>query len=158
MTALASAALASPAAAVEAPVIVPLQGLEPILPMGAPTVESGVPVPIPGAPTGFHQGHGPMPDIALPSMPLTGTLPKTVVDAPLPELLTGSRTGRTLLSTPQSDMKAATPGAVVGNPVKDPRGNGLASLPELVAPQIGLLGPVLSGDLDGQLGLVPAAN
>ncbi|MFD8974313.1 MULTISPECIES: hypothetical protein [unclassified Streptomyces] len=158
MTALASAALAAPAAAVEAPVIVPLQGLEPVLPMDAPTVATGVPVPVPGAPTGFQKGLGALPDVALPSVPLTGTLPKTVVDAPLPEVLDGSDLGRALLSSPHSDLKAATPGAVVGNPVEAPRGNGLAGLPDLTKPQVGLLTPVLSGALDPQLGLAPSSH
>ncbi|MEV4424682.1 hypothetical protein ACN9M0_23350 [Streptomyces sp. R-07] len=158
MTALASAALASPAAAVEAPVIIPLQGLEPVLPMDAPTVATGVPVPMPGAPTGFQKGLGALPDVALPSVPLTGTLPETVVDAPLPELLKGSEPGRALLSSPHSEMKAATPGAVLGNPVEAPRGNGLAGLPDLAKPQVGLLTPVLSGALDPQLGLAQDAG
>ncbi|MGA5495609.1 hypothetical protein ACPCSP_14715 [Streptomyces cinereoruber] len=61
VTALASAALAAPASAVEAPVIVPLEGLEPVLPMDAPTVATGVPVPMPGAPTGFQEGTGTLP-------------------------------------------------------------------------------------------------
>ncbi|MFB7516747.1 hypothetical protein [Streptomyces sp. NPDC056144] len=155
MTALASAALAAPASAVEAPVIVPLQGLEPVLPMDAPTVATGVPVPMPGAPTGFTKGLGSLPDVALPSIPLTGTIPGTVVDAPLPEVIKGSDLGRALLTNPHSEMKAATPGAVVGNPVKAPSGDGLAGLPDLAKPQLGLLTPVLSGALDPQLGLVP---
>ncbi len=158
MTAFASAAMASPAAAVEAPVIVPLQGLEPVLPMDAPTVATGVPVPMPGAPTGFQKGIGALPDVTLPSVPFTGTLPKTVVDAPLPELLKGSEPGHALLSSPHSEMRTATPGAVVGNPVEAPRGNGLAALPELTKPQVGLLAPVLSGALDPQLGLAPGGN
>ncbi|MER7945990.1 hypothetical protein ABTY59_01195 [Streptomyces sp. NPDC096079] len=158
MTALASAALASPAAAVEAPVIVPLQGLEPVLPMDAPTVATGVPVPMPGAPTGFQKGLGSLPDVALPSVPLTGTLPETVVDAPLPQVLKGSEPGRALFSSPHSEMEAATPGAVVGNPVEAPHGNGLAGLPDLTKPQVGLLTPVLSGALDPQLGLAPEAD
>ncbi|MEU5218813.1 hypothetical protein AB0G79_21810 [Streptomyces sp. NPDC020807] len=155
MTALASAALAAPASAVEAPVIVPLQGLEPVLPMDAPTVATGVPVPMPGAPTGFQKGLGSLPDVALPSVPLTGTIPNTVVDAPLPEVVEGSDLGRALLTNPHSEMKASTPGAVVGNPVKAPSGDGLAGLPDLAKPQLGLLTPVLSGALDPKLGLVP---
>ncbi|MFE0699624.1 hypothetical protein [Streptomyces sp. NPDC058872] len=158
MTAFASAALAAPASAVEAPVVVPLQGLDPVLPMDAPTVATGVPVPMPGAPTGFQKGVGALPDVTLPSVPLTGTLPETVVDAPLPELLKGSEPGRALFSSPHSEMKAATPGAVLGNPVEAPRGNGLQGLPDLAKPQIGLLTPVLSGALDPQLGLAQDAG
>ncbi|WP_282696909.1 hypothetical protein [Streptomyces sp. CC208A] len=155
MTALASAAMATPAAAVEAPVVVPLQGLEPVLPMDAPTVATGVPVPVPGAPTGFQKGFGALPDVVLPSVPLTGTLPETVVAAPLPELLEGSEPGRALLATPHSEMQAATPGAILGNPLEAPRGNGLAGVPDLHVPQLGLVTPMLSGALDSQLGLAP---
>ncbi|GGY81764.1 hypothetical protein [Streptomyces omiyaensis] len=155
MTALASAAMVAPAAAVEAPVMLPLQGLEPVLPMDAPTVATGVPVPVPGAPTGFQKGLGALPDVTLPSVPLTGTLPETVVDAPLPELLEGGEPGRALLSSPHSEMAAATPGATLGNPVEAPRGNGLAGLPDLAPPRLGLVAPTLSGALDSQLGLAP---
>ncbi|MER8033515.1 hypothetical protein ACIQK9_02480 [Streptomyces hydrogenans] len=155
MTALASAAMAAPAAAVEAPVIVPLQGLDPVLPMDAPTVATGVPVPMPGAPTGFQKGLGALPDVTLPSVPLAGTLPETVVDAPLPEVLEGSEPGRALFATPHSEMKAATPGAVLGNPVEAPDGDGLAGVPDLHVPELGLVSPSLSGALDSQLGLAP---
>ncbi|MER5962975.1 hypothetical protein [Streptomyces sp. NPDC002057] len=158
MTAFASAALAAPASAVEAPVIVPLQGLEPVLPMDAPEVATGVPVPMPGAPTGFQKGLGSLPDVALPSVPFTGTLPKTVVDAPLPEVLRGSEPGRALFATPHSEMAAATPGAVLGNPVVAPEGNGLDGLPDLAAPRVGLLPPMVSGALDSQLGVAPEAR
>ncbi|MFD4377131.1 hypothetical protein [Streptomyces sp. NPDC058486] len=158
MTALASAAMAVPAAAVEAPVIVPLQGLDPVLPMDAPTVASGVPVPVPGAPTGFQKGLGALPDVTLPSVPLTGTLPETVVDAPLPEVLDGSRPGRALFASPHSEMRASTPGATLGNPVEAPGGDGLAGLPDLHAPELGLASPMLSGGLDSQLGLAPEAR
>ncbi|MER6477503.1 hypothetical protein [Streptomyces filamentosus] len=155
MTALASAAMVAPASAVEAPVVVPLQGLDPVLPMDAPTVATGVPVPVPGAPTGFQKGLGSLPDVTLPSVPLAGTLPETVVDAPLPELLKGSEPGRALFATPHSEMKATTPGATLGHPVEAPRGDGLAGLPDLAEPRLGVIAPVLSGALDSQLGLAP---
>ncbi len=158
MTALASAALAAPASAVEAPVIVPLEGLEPVLPMDAPTVATGVPVPVPGSPTGFQEGTGTLPGVTLPAVPLAGTLPKTVVDAPLPELLRGSEPGHALLTTPHSEMAATTPGATVGNPMEAPRGNGLDGLPDLTLPRVGLLAPALSGALDSRLGLVPEGH
>ncbi|MFH9722566.1 hypothetical protein ACH4M4_06330 [Streptomyces sp. NPDC017254] len=157
MTALASAALAAPASAVEAPVLVPLQGLEPVLPMDAPTVATGVPVPMPGAPTGFQKGLGSLPDVAVPSVPLAGTVPATEVAAPLPEVLKDSEPGRALFATPHSEMAAATPGAVLGNPVAAPQGDGLAGLPDLAAPRVGVLPPMVSGALDSQLGLAPEA-
>ncbi|MFI8518477.1 hypothetical protein ACIGEZ_11735 [Streptomyces sp. NPDC085481] len=150
-TALASAALATPAVA-DAPVVVPLQGLEPVLPMDAPSIATGVPTPVPGAPTGFHQGVGGLPDLTLPRIPVASDLPRTVVEAPLPEVLEGSEPGTAQLNSPYSPVKAATPGAVVGTPVATPSGDGLG-LPEVKAPQVGLLAPVLTGTLDSQLGL-----
>jgi len=151
--ALASAALASPAVA-DAPVVVPLQGLEPVLPMDAPTVETGVPTPIPGAPTGFHQGTGALPDLTLPRIPLDSTLSETDIAAPLPEVLRGSEPGTAELTSPRSDMKAVTPGAAVGNALLTPRSTGFG-LPEVGQPQVGLLTPAVNGALDPQLGLAP---
>ncbi|MEU8519589.1 hypothetical protein [Streptomyces sp. NBC_01216] len=151
MTALASAAMASPAAAADAPVVVPLQGLEPVIPMDAPTLATGVPLPVPGAPTGFQKGGG-LPDVSLPRVPLGSTLPETVVAAPLPEVLDGSEPGKALFTTSRSEVAAATPGATVGNPVLAPRGEHLG-LPDLTVPQIGVLAPAATGALDSQLGL-----
>ncbi|TXS26052.1 hypothetical protein EAO71_21890 [Streptomyces sp. ms191] len=151
MTALASAAMAAPAVAADAPVVVPLQGLEPVIPMDAPTVATGVPLPVPGAPTGFQQGAG-LPDVTLPRLPVGSTLPETVVAAPLPEVLEGSEPGKALFTTPRSEMAAATPGATVGNPVVAPRGDRLG-LPDLAVPEIGVLAPAATGALDSQLGL-----
>ncbi|MFJ7066757.1 hypothetical protein [Streptomyces sp. NPDC101115] len=151
--AIASAALASPAAA-DAPVVVPLQGLDPVLPMDAPTVASGVPTPIPGAPTGFHEGVGALPDLTLPRIPLESTLSETDIAAPLPEVLRGSEPGTAEVTSPRSDMKAVTPGATVGNALRAPKGNGLG-LPELAVPEVGVLTPALNGALDPQLGLAP---
>ncbi|MER7518515.1 hypothetical protein [Streptomyces sp. NPDC126499] len=152
--AFASAALASPASA-DAPVIVPLQGLEPVLPMDAPSVATGVPTPIPGAPTGFHQGTGGLPDATLPRIPLDSTLSETDIAAPLPEVLRDSEPGTAALTSPRSAMKAVTPGATVGNPVHAPQGDNLG-LPELGVPQVGVLTPALNGALDPQLGLAPS--
>ncbi|MFF5974108.1 hypothetical protein ACFY7C_21555 [Streptomyces sp. NPDC012769] len=152
--AFASAALATPATA-DAPVIVPLQGLEPVLPMDAPSVATGVPTPIPGAPTGFHEGVGGLPDLTLPRIPLSSTLSETDVAAPLPEVLRDSEPGTAALTSPRSEMKAVTPGATVGNPVADPHGAPLG-LPELGVPQVGVLTPALNGALDPQLGLAPS--
>ncbi|MFJ3900756.1 hypothetical protein [Streptomyces sp. NPDC090025] len=151
--AIASAAFASPAAA-DAPVVVPLQGLDQVLPMDAPTLETGVPTPIPGAPTGFHEGVGTLPDLTLPQIPLASTLSETDIAAPLPEVLRDSEPGTAELTSPRSDMRALTPGATVGNPVLSPTGKGLG-LPELKHPDAGLLTPALTGDLAPQLGLAP---
>ncbi|WMX45320.1 hypothetical protein [Streptomyces roseicoloratus] len=151
--AIASAALASPAAA-DAPVVVPLQGLDPVLPMDAPTVASGVPTPIPGAPTGFHEGVGALPDLTLPRIPLESTLSETDIAAPLPEVLRGSEPGTAEVTSPRSDMKAVTPGATVGTLLHAPNGNGLG-LPGVGVPEVGVLTPALNGALDPQLGLAP---
>ncbi|MFF0437705.1 hypothetical protein ACFYU9_36495 [Streptomyces sp. NPDC004327] len=156
--AFASAALASPAAA-DAPVVIPLQGLDQVLPGDAPTIATGVPTPIPGAPTGFHQGHGAaLPDLTLPRVPLDSALSRTDIAAPLPELLKDSEPGTAELSSPRADMKAVTPGAVVGNPLGAPAGDGLGGLPEVGVPQAGVLTPSLGGALDPQLGLHPDAR
>ncbi|MEU8759813.1 hypothetical protein [Streptomyces sp. NPDC048659] len=151
-TAFASAALATPAAA-DAPVVVPLQGLEPVIPMDAPTLETGVPTPVPGAPTGFHQGVGSLPDLTLPRVPLDSTLSRTDIAAPLPEVLRGSEPGTAELSSPRSEMNAVTPGATVGNVLGAPRPGEM--LPGLKAPEVGVLTPALNGALDPQLGLAP---
>lgn len=153
MTALASAAMAAPAAAAEAPVIVPLQGLEPVIPMDAPSVATGVPLPVPGGPTGFQEGQsGLLPDVTLPRVPISSTIPETLVAAPLPEVIEGSEPGKALFATPSSPVKATTPGATVGNAVVAPRGDRLG-LPDLAVPEIGVLTPAVSGALDSQAGL-----
>ncbi|MFJ8657856.1 hypothetical protein [Streptomyces sp. NPDC093795] len=153
MTALASAAMAAPASAAEAPVVVPLQGLEPVIPMDAPTVASGVPLVMPGAPTVFHEGRPQtLPDVGLPRVPVVSTLPTTLVSAPLPEVLEGSRLGTAQFTTPRSPLTAATPGAAVGNPVGMPRGDRLG-LPDVTPSNAGLLTPSMQGTLDPQLGL-----
>ncbi|MFF9848949.1 hypothetical protein [Streptomyces litmocidini] len=154
MTALASAAMAAPASAAEAPVVVPLQGLEPVIPMDAPTVATGVPLPVPGAPTVFHEGRSQaLPDIGLPRVPVSTTLPRTVLAAPLPEVVEGSQLGTALFTTPGSPLKTATPAARVGNPVGLPRGDRFG-LPDLTTPDAGVLTPAVNGALDPQLGLV----
>ncbi|MFJ9812056.1 hypothetical protein ACIRTB_27920 [Streptomyces sp. NPDC101158] len=151
--ALASAALA-PVASADAPVVVPMQGLEPVLPMDAPSIETGVPTPIPGAPTGFHEGVGALPDLTLPRIPLDSTLSETDIAAPLPELLKGSEPGTAEVTSPRSEMKAVTPGATVGNALHTPQADTLG-LPGLGVPEVGVLTPALNGALDPQLGLAP---
>ncbi|MFD3535055.1 hypothetical protein [Streptomyces sp. NPDC058664] len=153
MTALASAAMAAPASAAEAPVVVPLQGLEPAIPMDAPTVATGVPLPVPGAPTVFHEGSSrSLPDIGLPRVPVSSTLPRTVLAAPLPEVIEGSRLGTALFTSPGSPLKAATPAAGVGSPVGLPRGD-RSGLPDLTMPDAGVVTPAVNGVLEPQLGL-----
>ncbi|WP_251066043.1 hypothetical protein [Streptomyces sp. ISL-36] len=153
MTALASAAMAAPASAAEAPVVVPLQGLEPVIPMDAPTVATGVPMPKPGGPTGFQEGQaGGLPDVTLPRMPVSSTMPETVLAAPLPEVIEGSEPGTALFTTPSSPLKAVTPGASVGNPVVVPSGDPYG-VPGLTTPNVGVLTPAVTGTLDSQGGL-----
>ncbi|MEU8531253.1 MULTISPECIES: hypothetical protein [Streptomyces] len=163
MSCLASAAMASTASsavATEAPVTLPLQGLETAVPaLDAPTVHSGVPLPVPGAPAGLHEGAGGgLPDAGLPRVPIASSVPQTLVDAPLPELLDGSESGDAQLTTPGSDVQTATPGAVVGTPVSTPAGSGpfgLPGLPGLSVPEAGVLTPSVTGALDPTLGIQP---
>lgn len=153
VTALASAAMAAPAAAVEAPVNVPFQGLEPVIPMDAPTISTAAPLPMPGAPTGYHPGRaGSLPDIGLPTVPLDTTMPESVVAAPLPEVIEGSELGQALLTTPRSKMAATTPGALVGNPFTQPHAD-RGGMPGLTSPKAGVIAPAVTGALDSQLGL-----
>jgi hypothetical protein len=151
MTALASAAMATPASAAEAPVVVPLHGLEPAIPMDAPTVDTGVPLLMPGAPTVFHEGQT-LPDIGLPEVPFTSTLPETDLAAPLPELIDGSRPGTAQLTSPDSPLAAVTPAAEVGSPVGLPDGDRFG-LPELTLPNAGLRTAAAKGALEPELGL-----
>ncbi|WP_406862801.1 hypothetical protein ABZO31_21195 [Streptomyces sp. HUAS MG47] len=164
MSCLASAAMASTASsasAAEAPVVLPLQGLETAAPgLDAPTVASAVPLPVPGAPTGPTAERGGLPDAQLPRVPVASSVPGTLVEAPLPELLDGSEMGSALLTAPGSELSAATPGAIIGTPVAVPDGRpgplGLP-LPGLNAPEAGVLAPALSGTLDSGLGVQPPA-
>ncbi|MFC8915398.1 hypothetical protein ACGF5F_19285 [Streptomyces sp. NPDC047821] len=157
VTCLASAAMASPAAAAAsvpvAPVDVPLHGLGTVLPTETPTLRTGVPIPLPGAPTGLT-GHeqGRFQPVLLPQLPVAAGIPETLVSAPLPDVVEGEPTGRALLAAPASEVQATTPGAFLGLPVTLPRADSLG-LPGAELPQAGFLAPTVSGALDSTLGL-----
>lgn len=150
----AAAAMAAPAAAAEAPVEVPLQPLSAVLPMAPPTLSTGVPLPMPGAPEGLGRTtEGGLPELLLlPRTPVSGELPRTVLEAPLPGLLGGRPLGTAMLTSDRSDVETATPGATLGEPLSLPHAEGLG-LPGVQLPQAGVLAPVLTGALDSDLGL-----
>ncbi|MET9429773.1 MULTISPECIES: hypothetical protein [unclassified Streptomyces] len=153
----ASAALATPAAAAPAaPVDVPLQPLGMVLPMAPPTVSTGVPIPMPGAPMGpTAAAHGRVQPLHLPQVPFTGTLPETLITASLPELIEDQPVTRALLSAPASDLHTTTPGAKVEAPLTLPRPESLG-LPGVELPQVGVLPPAVTGILESHLGLTGA--
>ncbi|MFB9514231.1 hypothetical protein [Streptomyces purpureus] len=156
MSCLASAAMAGPAAAVQAPVNVPLEGLESVSPaLNAPTLSTGVPLPMPGAPTEFHEGMAQaVPGAALPRLPVSTELPRTVIEAPAPDTVDEVQPGRAQLTSPGSDMDLLTPGAQVVAPLTGPRAEHLG-LPGYAPPKAGLAAPDVQGTLDSNLGLVP---
>ncbi|MFF8831737.1 hypothetical protein [Streptomyces sp. NPDC015131] len=162
VTCLASAAMASPAAAAApsvpvAPVDVPLHGLGTVLPMETPTLRTGVPVPLPGGPMGFTEhGEGRMQPVVLPQLPLTTGVPETLVSAPLPSVVEGE-TGRAEVASPASAVQATTPGAILGSPLTLPRAESLG-LPGAELPQAGFLTPTVTGALDSTLGLAQPEN
>ncbi|MFK8906061.1 hypothetical protein [Streptomyces sp. YS-3] len=155
MTCMATAAAVTPAAAgVSAPVGVPLESLETVLPLEAPTVSTAVPIPVPGSPGGPRHVVGSlMPSPVLPALPITSEVPSTVVKAPLADPLTEDRIGAAAVTTPSSPLRAESPGAILDAPLTPPQAE-LFGLPELSEPQAGLLAPTLQGSPAAYLGLV----
>ncbi|WP_234334951.1 hypothetical protein [Streptomyces sp. NRRL S-118] len=150
----ASAALATPAAAAPtAPVDVPLQTLGMVLPMAPPTVSTGVPIPMTGTPMGLTaHTDGRVQPLLVPQVPVTSGMPETLITATLPEVVEDQPVTRALLSTPESDVNAKTPGAKVASPLTLPRPAALG-LPAAQLPEAGLLSPALSGSLGSHLGM-----
>lgn len=76
MACMATAAAVAPAvAAPTVPVTVPLYGLNAVLPFDAPTLDSGVPLPIPGAPKGPRYVKGNiLPKNMVPTIPVDSAL------------------------------------------------------------------------------------
>ncbi|MDJ0347136.1 hypothetical protein QMK19_38780 [Streptomyces sp. H10-C2] len=155
MTCVAAAVAAAPAAAVEyVPAGVPLDGLETVLPLNSPTVRSGVPLPVVGAPEGPRHVTGQLlPDRLLPRVPVTGELAPTLIKAPLPDLPGQDARREASLATPVSEVAASSPGASLAAPVTEPRGNALG-LPDLAVPGAALLTPELRGAPVAGLGLL----
>ncbi|OKK02773.1 hypothetical protein AMK26_24670 [Streptomyces sp. CB03234] len=161
VTCLASAAMASPAAAAAtvpvAPVDVPLHGLGTVLPE-TPTLRTGVPIPLTGAPMGLTaHGKGQAQPVLLPQLPVATGVPETLVSAPLPNVVEGEPTGRALISAPASAIHATTPGAILGLPITLPHAESLG-LPGLKLPEAGFLAPTVTGALDSTLGLAQQEN
>ncbi|WP_236243202.1 hypothetical protein [Streptomyces sp. CC228A] len=151
----AAAAMAAPAAAAEAPVEVPLQPLGAVLPMAPPSLSTGVPLLMPGAPEGLGRTtEGGLPELLLlPRTPLGAELPETSLEAPLPGLLGGRPLGTAMLTSDRSDMSTSAPGASLGEPLSLAPQGGQSGLPGVQLPKAALLAPALSGALDTDLGL-----
>ncbi|GAA0584962.1 hypothetical protein [Streptomyces crystallinus] len=155
MTCMATAAAVTPAAAgVSAPVGVPLEALETALPIDAPTVSTGVPIPMPGSPGGPRHVVGSlMPSPVLPALPVTSEVPSTLVKAPLADPLTEDKLGAAAVTTPSSPLSAKSPGAILEAPLTPPQAE-LFGLPALSEPQAGLLAPTLQGSPAANLGMI----
>ncbi|MFV0128547.1 hypothetical protein ACLGI4_12650 [Streptomyces sp. HMX112] len=151
-TFLASAAMASSASAMEAPVELPLRALGTVLPMEPPTVRTGVPLPMPGTPVVEAPASGRVQEASLPQVPFTTGFPETRVAAPLPDLLGGRPLGQALLTAPSSDLAAVTPGASLGAPITLPRAEA-QGVPGVVPLEVAVLAPKASGGMESHLGL-----
>ncbi|MER6997015.1 hypothetical protein [Streptomyces sp. NPDC000410] len=150
-----AAAVAAPSAAAgtHVPVAVPLGGLEHALPLDAPTLRTGVPVPLPGVPEGPRYVKGRMlPAGLLPQVPVTTELPPTRVGLPLPHPLSERESGTAQLVVPVSDLTTVTPGAEAQPPLTAPGGADFG-LPGTALPQAGIVAPVLRGEPGAVLGL-----
>ncbi|MER7111092.1 hypothetical protein [Streptomyces sp. NPDC000229] len=160
VTCLTSAAMASPAEAAAvpvAPVDVPLHGLGTVLPTETPTLRTGVPIPMPGAPMGLTgYGEGKVQSLRLPQLPVTAVVPETLVSAPLPSVVEGE-TGRALVAAPPSVVQATTPGAILRSPVTLPRAESFG-LPGVELPQVGFLAPTVTAAVGSTLGLAQPKN
>ncbi|OAR21884.1 hypothetical protein A8W25_30785 [Streptomyces sp. ERV7] len=155
MTCMATAAAVTPAVAGSSvPVTVPLEGLDTALPFEAPSVSTGVPIPMPGSPGGPRHVVGSLtPSPLLPKLPVTTELPPTLLNAPLTDPLTDDKLGSAAVTTPSSPLRAESPGAILEAPLTPPQAE-LFGLPELSEPQAGLLAPTLRGAPTANLGLL----
>lgn len=146
MACIATAAAVSPAAAgTSAPVDLPLESLERVLPVQAPELRTGVPVPMAGVPDGPRYVTGRMlPENALPAVPFTAELPETTLELPVRDPLGEGSLGALRAVSESSDVMLSSPGASVGAPLSAPRDD-LSGRPEPVLPQLALITPVLQG-------------
>ncbi|MGW0364757.1 hypothetical protein [Streptomyces sp. NPDC002990] len=154
MTCLAAAGAATPAVADSVPVGVPLEAVETTLGVPAPRVATGVPVPLVGAPDAPRHHRGDLlPTPLLPTVPLAADLGKTLVTSPVPNLLGAPETdGAGSVDAPATTLRGRTPGLILGAPLTMPDG-GNFGLPDVVAPELGLLAPELTGAPSALLGL-----
>ncbi|MET7618280.1 hypothetical protein [Streptomyces sp. NPDC005408] len=143
---MASAVAAAPAVAgPSVPVTLPLESLETVLPVEAPALRAGVPVPVPGAPDGPRYATGKLlPEGTVPQVPFTSTLPETLLEAPVENPLGEGNIGVARAASEATDLKLTSPGASVGAPVSEPRAD-LFGRPEAVLPELSVLTPTLQG-------------
>ncbi|MCX4806344.1 hypothetical protein OG594_32790 [Streptomyces sp. NBC_01214] len=154
MTCMAAAGAATPAVAQSVPVGVPLDAVKTTLGVDTPRVGTGVPVPVVGAPESprFHKGNM-LPTPLLPSVPVGTELGKTLVTSPVPNLLGKPETdGEGSLEAPATDLLARTPGLVAGGLLTMPDASN-SGVPNLIAPELGLTTPELTGAPSALLGL-----
>ncbi|MER0446447.1 hypothetical protein ABR738_18080 [Streptomyces sp. Edi4] len=146
LTCIATAAAVAPAAAAPAvPVDLPLGGLNTVLPFDAPTVHTGMPLPVPGTPDGPRYVKGNLlPHNMVPAIPVETALPDTHIGTPLPDPLSPRNLGTPDLVAPGTGLHAVTPGADLGAPLSQPRA-ALFGLPAVTLPEAGLTAPEVQG-------------
>lgn len=137
------AAAATPAVAAETvPVPVPLDGVERALKLQTPKIAGELPVPMPGGPEGPRYVEGRLlPDRAVPRLPVGAALPGAGVRTPLPHLV-GHGFDHLGADAPAADLTTLTPGLSLDTPLSAPNPDHYG-LPDLKAPQIAVLGPLL---------------
>ncbi|MFI6687268.1 hypothetical protein [Streptomyces sp. NPDC050485] len=147
MAGMAAAAAVAPAAAAPVvPIAVPFYGLNAVLPFEAPTVNTGVPLMIPGPPNIPRHVKGKLlPENMVPSVPINSALPTTDIGAPLPAPLNSNLLGTAALVSPGSPLHAATPGADIGAPLAAPSRERIG-MPALTMPNAGVSAPAVQGD------------
>ncbi|WP_438293220.1 hypothetical protein [Streptomyces sp. HUAS TT7] len=148
MACMATAAAVAPAAAEvpAVPINIPLFVLNTALPIDAPTLRTGMPLPIPGAPNGPRYVKGKvLPTNMVPAIPFDSALPSTHISTPLPNPVTSGNIGTPELVSPGSELRAATPGADLGAPISRPEPG---RLPDLTMPVAGVSAPAVQGDPD----------
>ncbi|NBE54806.1 hypothetical protein [Streptomyces boluensis] len=147
MTCMASAAAVTPAVAGDSvPVPVPLEGLEHALPIEAPELHGGVPLPKPGAPVIAERGEGRLVSRdVLPQLPVHSALPRTVLDVPVTDPLSQERVAGLGIESPDSPVEALSPGLGLDAPLTEP-GAGPLGLPEATLPQLAVLAPALQAE------------
>ncbi|MFD9408766.1 hypothetical protein ACFWBN_17350 [Streptomyces sp. NPDC059989] len=154
MTCMAAAGAATPAVANSVPVGVPLDAVETTLGVDTPRLATGVPVPVVGAPEAprFHKGEM-LPTPLLPVIPIGTELGRTLVTSPVPNLLgTPETDGEGSLEAPATDLLTRTPGLVAGGLLTMPDASN-SGVPNVKAPELGLITPEVTGAPTALLGL-----
>ncbi|MFF5444199.1 hypothetical protein [Streptomyces sp. NPDC012888] len=153
MTCVAAGAAIGPAAAESVPVGVPLDAVETALGVDAPRMGTAVPVPLVGAPEApVHHKGDLLPTPLLPVVPVGADLGRTLVTTPVPNLLGSEKTDGEGSVESATTLLAKGPGAAVGAPLTMPDGSNFG-IPNVVAPELGLITPELTGAPSTLLGL-----